>query len=130
MQHRLDINEQIILTVKAKDKYSSETLRVEIGWKFHAWCPGRQRWVDLFIPSSPAGYNNPIANMVGQRVSGTKCFCLCGAYNKDDRTAFEIGRDKIITSDADGELSFFANDVPGFDWNNWGAIHLSIRRLA
>ena len=31
---------------------------------------------------------------------------------------------------ATGELEFFANDVPGFYWNNLGSILLEVTRLS
>ncbi len=31
---------------------------------------------------------------------------------------------------ASGQLEFFANDVPGFYWNNFGSIQLEITRLS
>ena len=83
----------------------------------------------MVIPAGPQGYNNHLANLVGQRLRRTKCFCLCGIYNKNPATAFEIGTERVITCTKDGISSFFANDVPGFDWNNWGKIVMNVKRI-
>lgn len=127
--HKIAIGETQQLPVYAREKYSRNCLQVQTGEQYHIWCDNGQRWIDLFIPATPAGYHNPVANLAGQRLKGAKCFCLCGAYNNEDKNAFAIGSDATVVITEDGILSFFANDVPGFDWNNWGKIMVRVSRL-
>ncbi len=130
VNHRLDIGTSLKIKVYAGDKYSLETFGVKAGEQYHVHCPKGQWWVDMFIPATPNGYPNPLANLFGQRVKGTRCFCLCGAYDSTDNGALAIGSDKTFTVTQNGILSFFANDVPGFEWNNWGSIEVCVERIA
>ena len=130
MKHKLNIGDQVTLTIRARQPYSDETIDVKEGEVYNVHCHEKQYWIDLFIPASPAGYYNPLANLVGQRLKGTKCFCLCGVYDRNDTTAFEIGKGRNITCQLTANISFFANDVPGFDWNNWGKITINVKRTS
>ena len=127
--HRLSPGETSLIKVKASNIYSTDQLEVVEGEVYKIWCNKGQWWVDLFIPTTPDGYLNPIANMFGQRIKGVKCMCLCGTYNNDDTDGFAIGNKlefKIIKT---ALLSLFANDVPGYEWNNLGSIEVNIERI-
>lgn len=129
MTHELNKGDTIKIRVKAGDAYSPDQLKIAVGEAYRVWCDKGQWWVDLFIPSTPMGYYNPVANMFGQRVKGVKCLCLCGAYNNSDVGAFAIGTNHEFTIEQDTTLSFFANDVPGYEWNNLGSIVVNIERV-
>ncbi len=126
--HTLQPGESIQISVYAHDKYSRHVISVESGQEYKvSYMKGR--WIDLMIPATAAGYKNPLANLFGQRLKGVNCFCLCGAYNNSDAGTFAIGSEHTFTAQDSGSLSFFANDVPGYDWNNWGYIDIIIKRL-
>ena len=57
--------------------------------------------------SPPDGFVNIVAMIAGMRVKKTKCFCLCGAYDKMDSTGFAIGRDKTFTVPANRQQLYF-----------------------
>lgn len=127
--HTLQAGDSLSVYIYARDRYSRHSLAVNAGEQYKITSAADQRWVDLFIPASPNGYGNVLANWFGQRVKGAKCFCLCAAYNYDDNGAFAIGTDHTFIASVTGTLSFFANDVPGYDWNNWGKILVTIYRI-
>jgi hypothetical protein len=127
--HQLNIGDTLLIRVNAGDTYSANRLEVMEGEVYRVLCNKGQWWVDMVIPASPAGYYNPIANLFGQRVKGVKCLCLCGAYNGADERAFAIGLELEFSVVQTGILSFFANDVPGYEWNNWGSIAVNIERI-
>jgi hypothetical protein len=127
--HRLSPDNAIVIKVRAGDRYSPEQIEVYKNETYQIWCDKGQWWFDLLIPATPNGYFNPLANLFGQRLKGTKCFCLCGAYNDADRHAFAIGKGQTIKIAHNGKLSFFANDVRGYEWNNWGSITVNIKRV-
>jgi hypothetical protein len=91
MIYRLQPGEHQTLIIDAKDIYSPEQIAVEKDEKYEFACDETQRWKDWFINSGPNGYPNLLARLWGLRVKSAKCFCLCGAYNVQDRDAFPIG---------------------------------------
>ncbi len=127
--HKPDIGSILVIKVNSGDVHSTNQVEVIAGEVYHIWCDKGQWWVDMVIPAGPNGYYNPLANLFGQRVKGVKCFCLCGTYDNNDKRAFAIGSAAEIKITRSGQLSFFANDVPGYEWNNWGTIQVNIERL-
>jgi hypothetical protein len=56
-------------------------------------------------------------------------FALIGRIDGHPSTTFLIGTGrKPILMPASGELICFANDVPGYYWNNLGTLQLTITR--
>jgi hypothetical protein len=53
-------------------------------------------------------------------------FALIGAIDSDSSTQFLIGTQSVSAPVRTGQLCCFANDVPGFYWNNKGAIQLIV----
>lgn len=125
------INEQVILEIKSREKYSSQQIAIKIGEKYEiAFNSPQDKWYDLGIPSTAQGYENISINLFNlkMRVLDAKCFALCGCFDEDDETAFLIGLRKTIEVKNDKILSFFANDVKGFYWNNFGKLKVKITR--
>ncbi|MBO9621067.1 MAG: hypothetical protein J7539_18775, partial [Niabella sp.] len=136
MDFKLNVGENKKITVAAKQEFSDWCIKVLPNEQYLISCSKDERWKDWFINTSAEGYCNPLAILVGLRVKHVKCFCLCGAYNRDDKTAFEIGLNKLITipDTIKGtsllKLYFFANDSKGYYWNNRGQIEISIGRMS
>jgi hypothetical protein len=88
------------------------------------------RWVDFFIPHGPDGDPSPFAYMRSfeskRRLPTHNWFVLSGAIDCDPATAFPIGSHCKYTPTQSGELTCFANDVPGFYWNNWWHVTLTL----
>ena len=79
---------------------------------------------------SPSGYNNPLASWAGLRVKDAKCFSLCGVFDMNEDTVFEIGKSTLTSSRQNKtSLHFFANDYRKAYWNNWGKIKIIIERI-
>ena len=59
-------------------------------------------------------------------------FALVGAVNRDLSTRFLIGLSRVydVPEKGGGELFCFANDVPGFYWNNFGYVTLTTRQIS
>lgn len=119
----------VTIAVWAGTRYSATRIAVVPGECYTVTPLTKQRWIDLVIPSSPAGYANPLARWVGMRVPKAQCMCLCAAFNEQDTHALPVGNGRQITTiPVAGTMSFFANDVPGFEWNNFGTVHIAIVR--
>jgi len=116
----------LAIIIFAREKYSSNRIEIKAGEKYIFWSDDDQYWRDLFLKQTPAGYNNVMASRIGLRLDSALCFCLCGSINNDENMLFEIGMKTEKTFNIDGFVSFFANDTPGFYWNNSGAITLNI----
>lgn len=128
--YTLNKGEEVTLTVYARERYSLQRIAVKRSEAYMIRCDEDQRWYDLIIPSSPNGYRNPLAAWFGLRVYGEKCHCLCGAWNESDKRTFATSTDTalVVQPMEEGTLSFFANDVLGYEWNNWGSIQVKVMR--
>jgi len=89
-------------------------------------------WVDFFMRHDADG--DPSSSWYlrlfesKRRLPRENWFVLAGALDSDPATAFLIGSQCEYTAPAAGELTCFANDVPGFYWNNWGHVILTVTR--
>lgn len=124
----IPLNTTIPLDIKAEEPYSSQQIAVFKGETYIFSCDSRQRWTDWKIKTTPNGFFNPFAWLLGLRVKKAKCFCLCACYGNNDNTGFAIGNYRKVDIEQDGVLSFFANDTNGYYQNNHGAITLNVRR--
>lgn len=128
--NKVGVGESVLLTIHAKHLYSSERIRVEAGETYHISCEPNQKWKDWFWRSSPKGFFNPLAILAGLRLKRTPCFCLCGAYNENEKHLFAIGLDAQTTVPVgQTSLSFFANDAAEYYDNNSGSIKIVVRRV-
>lgn len=130
MVYKLNANETVEVVIFARDFYSRHSLAIEPNETYQVTCKRKQRWWDWFIPSSPAGYRNILVEWAGLRLETARCFCLCGAFDKDENQLFKIGKScNIGPQQKKVALYFFANDCKKAYWNNWGKIKVVISRL-
>jgi len=90
---------------------------------------GEGTWTDLWLRSGPEGYPTPgyMRRYEPQlRCLGARFFELIGCIDRDESTNFPIGGRPSVTATATGRLYLFANDLPGFYWNNWGELRVEI----
>jgi hypothetical protein len=57
-------------------------------------------------------------------------FELCGALDEDGGRGFRIGTGATAPSGAEGRLSGFANDLPGWYWKNFGKVEVTVLRVS
>jgi hypothetical protein len=120
-------------TIRAARPWNDTGIVLEAGAAYALAAEGD--WTDFFIRSGPEG--NPAPTWTQRlllsrlRMPGERYFALIGAIDRDPATQFLIGRGlaRWIASRS-GQLTCFANDVPGFYWNNRGAVKLTVTRLA
>lgn len=120
-----------MLVIHACDFWSREVLPVREGQRYRLSASGT--WHDLAYACNADGYESPNAYMRffehWRRVPAARWFALIGALDRDAETLVVLGREHIYVPPRDGELSFFANDVPGMYWNNWGTLVLAVEFL-
>lgn len=90
-------------------------------------------WMDAHFASGPAGSDSQNLVMTWfepfRRMPHAPWMCLIGTIGKDSTSAFAIGTGAQITAPRDGRLFCFANDVPGFYFNNSRSLMLAVTRL-
>ncbi len=124
-------DETSAIAIKAWERWNDTKIDVEAGERYELTARGR--WVDFYIPSSPDGFSNPLSSILPferfLRHPASKFFALIGCLDRRPEQQFVIGRGASFEPEARGRLFCFANDVPGFYWNNWGHVDLIIKRV-
>ena len=129
----LTVGQTHAVKVRARRTWTDTEIDVEAGQRYRF--EARGRWSDLFYRSGPEGNPKPNRAMrrhaARLRVPTARYMALVAAVDRDLSApiVFE-GAGKAWTAERAGRLACFANDVPGFYWNNWGALDLVIERVA
>jgi len=124
--------------IYARHYYNRTGWRVEPGKRYALKATGQ--WIDLFIPSGPAGYASPSLLFYMsllepyRRVPEANWFALIGLIDSGNCSAEQhpviIGEGLHHWRPARaGELVCYANDLPWLYWNNFGSVTLEIREL-
>lgn len=138
---QLEVGDKITVDIVARRYWNDTGLYVTAGQRYQLIARGT--WIDFYIPCAADGYptsgwllHGPLGRFTRmaqrlRRVPEGNWFVLVGAV----RTAgqyqnFVCGSSREAHMPASGQLEFFANDVPGFYWNNFGSIQLEITRLS
>jgi hypothetical protein len=137
----LEVGEKFTIDVIARRHWNNTGLHVTAGQRYQLTAHGT--WVDFYIPCGASGYRYPgwlLRGPLGlatrfmqgrRRVPEGNWFVLAGAVRAaEDCRYFVAGSSREVRMPASGQLAFFANDLPGFYWNNLGCIRLEIARLS
>jgi hypothetical protein len=96
------------------------------------------RWRDLTIKRDANGFTSSEVPILGgvmekhepkRRMPHENWFKLIGAVDRDQATAFAIGTSHERVAQRSGQLTCYANDEPGFYWNNFGSVELTVTRI-
>lgn len=89
-------------------------------------------WFDAWVKADADGYDSkgwPQQHLESAlRLPATRWFCLVGAIDRELDAAFKIGCNTTGAAPRSGRLFCLPNDVPGFYFNNFGSVQLTIRR--
>ena len=137
----LKVGEKITVNVVARRYWNDTGLHVTAGKRYRLTAHGT--WFDFYIPCKADGYRAPRWLRSGplgllarieerlRRVPEGDWFVLAGAVRAGEECEYFIsGSSREVRMPATGQLAFFANDVPGFYWNNLGSILLEVTRLS
>ena len=138
---QLEVGEKFAIDVIARRYWNDTGLQVTAGQRYQL--AARGTWVDFYIPCGADGYQAPgwlLRGPLGlptrftqalRRAPEGNWFVLVGAVRAaGDCQCFIAGSSREVRMPASGQLAFFANDVPGFYWNNFGSVRLEITRFA
>lgn len=120
------------MRIEAKSVWTNTGTRLEAGQTYKLIASGE--WKDASIPASPAGYESKnffqrISERL-RRMRSAPWFALVGAIDREAQTQFVIGLGCTYSPPRSGELTCFANDVRGFEFNNSGAVDLQVTIVA
>jgi len=119
------------IPIRAKERWNDTHIVVDAGESYELSASGR--WVDFYIPTSPDGFSSPLTSIIPLgtllRHPDSKFFTLIGCLDRRPDQQFAIGQHAGFEPTNHGRLFCFANDVPGFYWNNWGEVNLVVKRL-
>ncbi len=138
---QLEVGEKTTVDIMARRYWNDTGLHVTADQRYQLAAHGT--WIDFYIPCAADGYRTPgwllrgplgplgrIAQRLRRMPEGN-WFVLAGAVRaRTDCRYFVVGGSREVRMPASGQLVFFANDVPGFYWNNFGSIRLEITRLS
>jgi hypothetical protein len=124
---RLEISESDKCLVFASRIWNDTQFHVKKGEEYLFEAKGK--WKDFFIQSNANGHSRAYLRSLNnfKRSKTENWFALMGAINHE--LDFLIGERRKVSIISDGSLSFYANDVKGFYWNNSGSILLKILRI-
>jgi hypothetical protein len=127
---QLKMGESVVAKIDARPPNNATGIRLEIGSRYELVASGI--WFDAGHGSGPEGYEEGtfLQNLFTwlRRAPNQNWFALIGSVDAKEKP-FLIGRHLIYECCQEGELICFANDVPGFYWNNTGSINLRICRI-
>lgn len=119
------------IKVCARPRWNHTGFFVEGGAVYELSASGT--WYDASIPSGPDGYQrgNFLQDLAARlrRSPRDRWFALMGSLDGARGTIFLIGSRVTYIPPRGGELVCFANDVPGFYWNNRGSVTLTIHPI-
>jgi hypothetical protein len=123
--------ETAVIPINSRERWNDTQIDVDPGERYQFTASGK--WVDFYIPASPDGFSTPLSSILPferyLRHPDSKFFALIGCLDRRPEQQFVIGRGASFEPSVHGRLFCFANDVPGFYWNNWGRVDLTVKRL-
>jgi uncharacterized protein (DUF2235 family) len=130
LELQLESGASASFTIFASLKWNNTTLQVRTGQTYELAATGT--WYDARQKSGPEGYTSKkwLMRLFSSRRRRPKddWFALIGAIGQEKETTFLIGTSHPWEVKADGTLNCFANDVPGFYFNNSGTVMLTVTR--
>jgi hypothetical protein len=124
----MNVGESVTVQIRARKFWNKTGIRLVAGQRHLMTSNGH--WVDFFIPHGPDGDPSDSRYLrlfeSKRRLPRENWFLLAGGLDSNPSTAFRIGSRCEYTVVGTGELTCFANDVPGFYWNNWGHVTLTV----
>jgi len=126
----MEIGQTAQMTIFANAPWNDTGVDLEQGALYQLTAEGE--WFDALIKSDADGYDSNIWLQQrfesALRLPTARWFCLVGAIGRELDAAFQIGCSRVVAAPSSGRLFCFANDVPGFYFNNFGSLQLAIRR--
>jgi hypothetical protein len=128
----LVVSERLTMRVEARSYWTDTGLEIVEDAVYE--CHANGRWLDMLIVCGTDDYDTPWWSLGQRLLAGTRrlptapWFALCGAVPACGAGPFLIGANARLRLPA-GRMLCFANDVPGFYWNNFGAVTLTVERV-
>lgn len=127
----MKIGEKREVTIRAREPWNDTQVDLVSGGVYRFSAPGH--WIDLVIWTDADGYDSVLVQHTMEsrrRMANNKWFALVGTIGMNDETAFVIGKENTWSSPESGRLFAYANDVPGYYFNNFGHLTMTVERLS
>jgi hypothetical protein len=129
-----DLNQgPVTLTIRADRSLNDTGLELEAGVSYAIQVSEVKGWRDAGIAANPSeGHDAGRLALFRflKRYRKANWFVLIGQIGKKKKRRFVMGGGlESFTAPRDGRLFVFANDAPGFYWNNHGTLKLTVVRL-
>jgi hypothetical protein len=125
---RLAVNQTQSFSILSKEYWNDTEVEICGGEEYLFKAIGT--WKDARTNCSANGYVSKCLSIFSffKRSKKDNWFALMGSLNRQ-KSLLLIGEENIISFTNSGTFSCFANDLPGFYWNNSGFVLLYITRL-
>ncbi|CAN5898371.1 hypothetical protein BH24BAC1_BH24BAC1_16010 [soil metagenome] len=126
----LAVGQEVIKNIPSRDPLFSTGVNLKKEETYNLRAFEDDHWVDFFIKCKADGVDVAWFTSRQQklRVPTAKRFALIGAIEGEPDFLIGLKKDGFSPS-VGGELMCYANDEPGWYWNNWGSIRLKIIRI-
>ncbi|MGE8064808.1 hypothetical protein [Pseudomonas sp. NPDC089569] len=120
--------------IDSKQYWNDVPLPLQAGTRYYLRATGE--WLDWHNPGDANGYDKSSMNwakgLLRFQAPQATWFTLIGSIDRQRKSLFIIGdgsrwKEGWVAPQS-GQLSCYANDVPGFYWNNKGTVTLEIWR--
>lgn len=139
--HALEVNESITVTVESAQLFNHTGILVEQSESYRISTSTDDTWTDGSITCNADGWTTDDVSLGWKelpikiarkmrRVKTADWFTLCASVGRRDELAKAIGSSGQYEVTADGELTFFANDLKSKMGNNIGSIEVNVTRTA
>jgi hypothetical protein len=117
------------VNIHAKKFWNHTVIGLKVGQQYLLKAEGK--WIDWYIETDANGYSRWYLRPyeIFRRMRRENWFALIGTIGESLNNAFLIGMGPTdYMPPISGELVCFANDMPGFYWNNYGSVQLTVTR--
>lgn len=146
---RLKLNEKLSACVCGAQEWNDLTIGVTPNDSYSIQVLGEQKWWDYHFETTPSGYTNKWIRTIccddqwvdmshyehARKIPGAPWASLGCCLDKKTEICQDVGVEGTLaldfepTEQAVATVHCFANDVPHFYWDNYGAVVVNITRL-
>ena len=128
-QNELPIGQPETVEIRAHDVWNHTGIHISRGQRYRFIAKGI--WCDFYKPTTADGYESVLFTPIEHKLRQPEMnwLALVGCVDEKPENTFLIGRENELIARDDGELTCFANGIPGKYGKKWGSVRLTVTRL-